>query len=161
MGVTPMIGQNDVGDDRFDLDDAHHLADYAGAVGLARLSMWSINRDGPCSVQFESARVSNTCSGVDQEPQEFAAVFLERSAEASAAGRGSTPRPAVTRDDPETSPYPIWRSSRVYEQGDKIVWRGASTRRNGGPNAISPTSRSSSCGTHPGAISGQCSNPIR
>ena len=123
LGATPMIGQNDVVEDFFSLDDAHRLADFAADVGLGRLSMWSVNRDGPCSAQLESGQVSNSCSGVDQEPQDFAAVFLERSREASSARAGTT-RNAVTRDDPATSPYPIWRDTKVYEQGDKIVWRG-------------------------------------
>ena len=52
LGATPMIGQNDVAEDRFSLDDAHRLADFAADVGLGRLSMWSVNRDGPCSAQL-------------------------------------------------------------------------------------------------------------
>ena len=27
-----------------------------------------------------------------------------------------------TRDDPATSPYPIWRASKAYKAGDEIVW---------------------------------------
>jgi chitinase len=124
IGATPMIGQNDIAGDRFDLEDAHHVADFAAKVGLGRVSLWSINRDGPCSAQLENDQVSNSCSGVDQEPQAFSSVFLEQSTVASTEGRETTQRSAVTRDDPETSPYPIWRSTRGYEGGDKIVWHG-------------------------------------
>jgi chitinase len=29
---------------------------------------------------------------------------------------------AASRDNPETSPYPIWRPHRSYAGGDKVVW---------------------------------------
>lgn len=125
VGATPMIGQNDVPGDVFTLADASALVEFASDVGLGRLSMWSLHRDGPCGAAAPTGQVSNTCSGVDQEPQAFADVFLsdatraERGSDAASVSRGSE-----TRDDPTTSPYPIWRTGRIYEQGDKVVWRG-------------------------------------
>lgn len=125
VGATPMIGQNDVPGDVFTLADAADLVDFASEVGLGRLSMWSLHRDGPCGAAAPTGQVSNTCSGVEQEPHAFADVFLtaatraERGNDAASVERGSE-----TRDDPATSPYPIWRTGRIYEQGDKVVWRG-------------------------------------
>ena len=125
VGATPMIGHNDVPGDVFTLTDASELVEFASEVGLGRLSMWSLHRDGPCGAAGAAGQVSNTCSGVDQRPQAFAEAFLsaakraERGSDSAAVSRGSG-----TRDDPATSPYPIWRTGRVYEQGDKVVWRG-------------------------------------
>jgi chitinase len=71
-----MIGQNDIDDEVFTIDDAVGLASYAVERGLGRVSTWSINRDQPCGASFADVAVhSNTCSGVEQEPLEFAAVF--------------------------------------------------------------------------------------
>ena len=38
---------------------------------LARVSMWSANRDSQCGVQSLDGQVSNTCSGVSQKPLAF------------------------------------------------------------------------------------------
>lgn len=127
IGATPMIGQNDVREDVFTLDDADALVSFAARVDLGRLSFWSANRDSACGVGVDDARVSNTCSGLDQDPLAFASAFL---ADDSAAEEVETPAPenqdgdATSRDDPRTSPYPLWRSGRAYEEGDKVVWQG-------------------------------------
>ena len=68
IGVTVMIGQNDVPTEQFTLADASGLAHYAVARGLARVSMWSVNRDAPCAAYPGVAVLSNTCSGVAQAP---------------------------------------------------------------------------------------------
>jgi chitinase len=126
IGATPMIGQNDAPQDRFSLDDAHRLASFATQHGMRRVSMWSANRDGPCGAQLDSHLVSNTCSGVAQKPGDFARAFagLNGKATSSADVRtvADTTPPVV--DNPATSPYPVWRSQRVYESGAKVVWHG-------------------------------------
>src|SRR5690606_38700545 len=45
VGTTPMIGQNDVDGEVFTLDDAEGLTSFARSRGVARVSMWSLNRD--------------------------------------------------------------------------------------------------------------------
>lgn len=124
LGATPMLGQNDAPDDRFGLDDGERLVRFARDHRMGRVSMWSANRDGPCGAQLDTHTVSNTCSGTPQEPGEFARVFGQLPGRASAAASRVTVADAAppTPDDPATSPYPIWRSSRVYEQGAKVVW---------------------------------------
>jgi len=47
LGVTPMLGVNDVTSEVFTLQDADRLETFARAKGLGMLSMWSINRDNP------------------------------------------------------------------------------------------------------------------
>ena len=123
LGATPMIGQNDVQGEVFTLDDARGLAEFATAKGLGRVSLWSLNRDAPCSTSFTDVRVlSNTCSGVEQDPLQFANVFT------ALTGAGSGQPVAVVRtdapkvvDDPATSPFPVWRSNAQYPGGYKVV----------------------------------------
>lgn len=131
IGATPMIGQNDVAADVFTVADAEALLAFSRNVELARLSFWSANRDVACGAVVDDDRVSNTCSGVNQDPLEFSTVFAEGArtsrpgerAETSNDG-GETREDGLTRDDPRTSPYPIWRSAKAYEADDKVVWQG-------------------------------------
>lgn len=132
IGATPMIGQNDVREDIFTLEDARALVSFANEHNLGRLSFWSANRDTACGMQAGDGRVSNTCSGVSQEPQAFAREFRLRQDVASGQ-RAPSPHLTVTPgtgraqsqsfDDPRTSPYPIWRDAKAYEAGAKVVWQ--------------------------------------
>ncbi len=124
LGATPMIGQNDVAADEFGLGDAEALMDFAAKVGLGRTSMWSLNRDRSCGVQREGAGVANTCSGVEQTPGEFASIFLARRDAQRTPVAVAAMKDRSTRDDPATSPYPIWRTARAYVEGAKVVWQG-------------------------------------
>jgi chitinase len=86
MGATPMIGQNDVAGEVFTLDDARQLRDFADDRKLGRLSMWSANRDIACPGPMGTTP-SNSCSGVAQEPSEFAKILSSASPRTS-PGRG-------------------------------------------------------------------------
>ena len=48
VGITPMIGQNDVASEQFTLADAAAVNHFARAHGVGQLSMWSLNRDSTC-----------------------------------------------------------------------------------------------------------------
>ena len=128
LGATPMIGQNDVDAERFTIQDAQGLASFAVENGLGRVSMWSLNRDAPCRGTFTNVVVhSNTCSGLSQEALAFSSVFVGLpGAAVGASGRDSvtisTQEPTV--DDPQTSPYPVWRLTAQYVGGYKVVWHG-------------------------------------
>lgn len=73
IGLTPMIGVNDVEANVFTLEDARALNAYAVSKGIGRLSMWSYNRDVACS--SSEAGVSHSCSGVEQERGAYAKVL--------------------------------------------------------------------------------------
>ena len=76
VGLTPMIGQNDIAGEIFTLKDAQELSAYASARGIGRLSMWSLNRDRTCSQNFpDVTKVSDGCSGVDQGSSSFATIL--------------------------------------------------------------------------------------
>ncbi|MGX1369816.1 hypothetical protein RKD19_005175 [Streptomyces canus] len=74
VGVTPMIGVNDVASEIFKVEDAAQLVDFAEAKGLGPLSMWSATRDKQCP---GGARPSAdaTCSSVVQDAFAFSKAF--------------------------------------------------------------------------------------
>jgi chitinase len=125
LGITPMVGQNDERNDRITVGDAERLLELAKERRLGRVSMWSLNRDTACGAQLDLGIVSNLCSGVEQEPLAFTSVFDQlrgRAADAAASPRTTVTVATDVRDDPATSPHPIWSENKVYEKGDKVTW---------------------------------------
>jgi chitinase len=127
IGATPMIGQNDIADEIFTLDDAVKLNKFAIDNGMVHLAMWSANRDIQCGDNYVNVNVvSDSCSGVKQEPMSYMnalrkdlngrlhnSVSIQTSADIK-----STP----VADDPKNSPYQIWSEQNVYLGGTKVVW---------------------------------------
>jgi hypothetical protein len=74
IGITPMIGVNDIASEIFTLADAQHVVDFAKSdPQVALLSMWSVARDNGSTAGAHYA--SPDSSGVAQQPYDFAAVF--------------------------------------------------------------------------------------
>jgi hypothetical protein len=74
IGITPMIGVNDIVSEVFKLSDAQMLVDYAkNDPDVAMLSMWSVARDNGNSAGAHYA--SPDSSGIAQNPYEFASIF--------------------------------------------------------------------------------------
>lgn len=125
IGATPMIGQNDVSGEIFTLSDAQALVSFARSVGLGRVSMWSANRDYQCSANSDSNTVSDVCSGVKQDGLAFAWELGRLDGtmpnQVQAPRLSIDARPA-SRDNPLTSPYPVWTSGTIYVGGNKVVW---------------------------------------
>jgi len=74
IGVTPMIGINDVNTEIFQLSDAQMVLNFANQNSyITRLSMWSVSRDnGSCPNQGFASPV---CSGIAQSNWAFANIF--------------------------------------------------------------------------------------
>ena len=74
IGVTPMIGINDVQSEIFQLSDAQMLLNFANSNSyITRLSMWSVSRDnGSCPNQGFASPV---CSGITQSNWAFSNIF--------------------------------------------------------------------------------------
>ena len=74
IGVTPMIGINDVQSEIFQLSDAQMLLNFANANSyITRLSMWSVSRDnGSCPNQGFASPV---CSGIAQSNWAFSNIL--------------------------------------------------------------------------------------
>jgi chitinase len=72
IGLCPMIGQNDVKEEIFTLDDAKTLRDWASKQEwICSLSFWSANRD----TGKPGRREGTTRSGIQQQPWEFTRIF--------------------------------------------------------------------------------------
>lgn len=132
VGLTVMIGQNDIKAERLTIRDARKLRDYARKRRLGRVSMWSINRDRRCGATFAVVgELSNVCSGVKQKRLEFSKVLTTLRGSSGAAAsmpssRNAQPlETAGETDDPADSPYPIWRPRHAYREGEKVVWHQA------------------------------------
>jgi hypothetical protein len=74
IGVTPMIGLNDVTTEVFDQQEAREVLAWAQQVGITRISMWSINRDYQHAAGAISY-VDNFSSSLRQSPLEFSLLF--------------------------------------------------------------------------------------
>jgi chitinase len=72
IGITPMIGVNDVQGEVFYLDDADDLAAWASNRKIGRLAMWSVNRDKQCA---NSSDPLYSCSHISQELYQFSGIF--------------------------------------------------------------------------------------
>ncbi|AFK20873.1 PKD domain-containing protein (plasmid) [Haloferax mediterranei ATCC 33500] len=70
VGITPMIGVNNVGG-KFTQADAKQVLTFAQDNDIGLLSFWSIDRDNGTG----SGEVSPVKSGIDQEPYEFSSIF--------------------------------------------------------------------------------------
>ncbi|MET3369151.1 glycosyl hydrolase family 18 protein [Arthrobacter sp. M2012083] len=130
IGLTPMIGQNDIVADVFTLADAQGLHDFAQGKGIGRMSMWSLNRDAECGPNYPTLTVvSDACSGVPQRDTRFSDVLgadidsKPTDSPTPVLPTGTTTATPVV-DDPATSPYPIWSPVATYVQSDRIVWQG-------------------------------------
>lgn len=128
IGATPMIGQNDVVEEVFTLEDAVALNQFARERGVGRMSMWSANRDIPCGENYVDVKiVSDVCSGVTTPPLAFGQALAlgfdgDLMQQATMVTVDQNREQVV--DDPEKSPYPIWRETGIYVKGTKVVWRG-------------------------------------
>lgn len=130
IGATPMIGQNDVVEEIFTLDDAVGFNQFAVDRGVGRMSMWSANRDIPCGENYVDLKiVSDSCSGVKSEKMSYGKALsngfegdLTLNAMVVTTDEPQSREQPV--DDPEKSPYQIWNESATYLEGVKVVWHG-------------------------------------
>jgi chitinase len=74
IGVTPMIGQNDVMEEVFYLDDAEDVTDFAFDKKIGRIAMWSANRDRQCENSWDPLYI---CSHIEQEDFQFSYIFQQ------------------------------------------------------------------------------------
>ncbi len=88
IGVTPMIGQNDVSTEVFTLADAQELVAYAATdPRVAELSMWSLARDNGSGAGAHWA--SPTSSGLTQTDYAFATTLGRHGQAASTIPTGT------------------------------------------------------------------------
>lgn len=132
VGITVMIGQNDLDQERLTVPDARKVVDFVREHRAGRLSMWSLNRDDECGVTFPVVGThSNLCSGVAQKKLQFSKIFNQfkggarQDAERVTSPDAEPQATTATKDDPAKSPYPVWNPREPYPEGTKIVWHQA------------------------------------
>lgn len=127
IGITPMIGQNDVAGERLTIADATAVNAFARTKGVGLISMWSANRDANCAspIPVISTVVQTFCSGVDQGQALFHNVLSLKTNDAGfgKARAVATVDPRSVVDDPRTSPFAIWSATVQYPTATRIVWR--------------------------------------
>lgn len=126
IGVTVMIGQNDIQGERFTVADAQGLLSFGRGVHLGRVSLWSLNRDTQCGSAFpENGLLSNTCSGTAQSSLQFSRIFSAVHGQAT-AGRSPTSNVLLPKPNrnPKDAPYPQWSPTAQYPQDYKVVENG-------------------------------------
>ena len=97
VGITPMIGQNDVPSEIFSLADAGKVATFAKDNGVGMLAWWEMTRDKPCSSATEGLYL---CTKVSDPQWAFSKAFI-------AGVGGATPTPTVTpTPTPTVTPTP-------------------------------------------------------
>ncbi len=79
VGVTPMIGVNDVATEVFRLNHAEEVIQFALQHHVGLVSMWSIQRDLPCP-GGPTSWPQTTCSSIEQAPYAFSEVFRQMDA---------------------------------------------------------------------------------
>ena len=124
IGVTVMIGQNTVSGENFTLRDATGLRSFVRAKGIARVSIWSLNRDQACGDGGGTVAIlSDTCSGTRQSQLAFTNLFDHFG--------GSLPKVSDSSDtllrsvspdtNPANAPYPLWNPTASYVADYKVV----------------------------------------
>lgn len=73
IGITPMIGRNDIVAEVFQQSDADRLLDFASKNRIGTLSFWSLNRDRAC--ERPQSLPSPICSGIPQRDYEFTRIL--------------------------------------------------------------------------------------
>jgi cellulose synthase/poly-beta-1,6-N-acetylglucosamine synthase-like glycosyltransferase/chitodextrinase len=127
LGVTVMIGQNNIRGERFTIADAQGLARFADRSHLGRVSEWSLNRDSQCGSSFpETGLISGTCSGTAQQALGFARVFGRLAGQASATSQSANGNvlPPLPDTSPADAPYPAWSPVAAYPLGYKVTENG-------------------------------------
>lgn len=124
IGMTPMIGMNDVTTEIFTQTDAKQVLDYANTNQIGMISMWSLNRDQQCPGGTTNY-VSITCSSVIQEPYEFSKIFnqyndLSNFNPKAGGGGGMTPG-GGGQSMPGNNQ---WDASKTYVAGDTVIYDG-------------------------------------
>lgn len=77
LGITPMVGVNDVINEVFTIADANYVLAFARRVHLGALSLWSLGRDGSCPGGGNSGKARPDCSGIDQPAYAFSRALRD------------------------------------------------------------------------------------
>lgn len=125
IGMTPMIGMNDITTEIFYQEDARETLAYANDKNLGMLSMWSLNRDKECP-GGETNYVSITCSSVLQKPYEFSKIFNQyndlRNFNPALVNQSNEMMELPDIDELTDMTYSEWSPTQIYVAGDRVIY---------------------------------------
>jgi hypothetical protein len=75
IGITTMIGRNDVASELFTTKDATEVLRFAQAHHVGWLSLWSLSRDRSCPSGVDRDAAQDRCSGLAQPAFQFTQLF--------------------------------------------------------------------------------------
>ncbi|MFM0068703.1 chitinase [Paraburkholderia aspalathi] len=122
VGVTPMIGMNDVQGEIFTSANAQNVVNIVQINGIGLLASWSVGRDQSCP--GNGAYTSPDCSGIVQTPYAFAKLFRQVNGhwgagvtqDSSYGGSGSAGN---------SGNGAAWNASQTYLGGATVTYQGA------------------------------------
>ncbi|HBJ72477.1 MAG TPA: hypothetical protein DDY88_01895, partial [Actinobacteria bacterium] len=74
VGITPMIGHNDVSPEIFTIADASKVADFIKRNGVGMLGWWEMTRDKPCASSSEGLYL---CTKLNEPQWKFSRTFVQ------------------------------------------------------------------------------------
>jgi len=137
IGVTPMLGVNDVLTEVFTVADAQALEDFARTKGIGMLSMWQVLRDTPGTL----GQSTTSASGLSDPTGAFSHVFndygtinvVDYSNAGGGGGGGGTPvtggtsttigwawgaNPVLTFDPAKDTLDFVWMQAKEFDVSD-------------------------------------------
>lgn len=131
-GITLLIGINDDSAEITTEQNARQVLAYAQQNRLGELSMWSEGRDKPCATP--SSTISPTCSGINQQPEDFTNIFDAFNGVTSppppptptaTTTATATPSPTMTPAPTGTPTVPAWDPNfHPYQVGNEVSFQG-------------------------------------
>lgn len=125
IGITPMIGINDINTEIFTEQNAQQLLAYAQQNQIGELAMWSEGRDKQCTNPTGFA--SPSCSGINQQAFDFTNIFNPFNGVVTPPTVTPVPTQTVTPTPTATPPpgvQPWDPNSHVYHVGDQVFFQG-------------------------------------
>lgn len=111
VGVTVMIGQNDIAGEVLTLADATKVASFAKSNGVGELSWWDLTRDRPCSTPTEAIYL---CTRLSDPTWAFSKALI------AGLGGAITPNPGPVATTPPT-PTPTVTATPTTTAGAKVT----------------------------------------
>ncbi|WP_051711281.1 carbohydrate-binding protein [Andreprevotia chitinilytica] len=167
VGITPMIGQNDVSTEVFTTADATTVANFSKQYGVGLLAFWALQRDRSGSGSVDD--FSNTPQTDYQFYKTFKAVKTGSPAPTPTPSpttvptTAPTPKPTATpvptpAPTPSGSCYAAWSATQDhYNQGDKVTLNGVNYVANWWTNANPSTTSGPSGSGKDWTVLGNCS----
>ena len=111
VGITPMIGQNDIASEIFTIADTAKVAKFVKDNGVGTLAWWEMTRDTPCTSTSQGLYL---CTKINERQWAFAKAFI--------AGMGGTVPPNPVPTATPTASAPVGTSALAISLAVSSDW---------------------------------------